>query len=168
MSLNNPSDEVQVVMEMMRIRQKEAELKASEDQRIWEEIMRIWQKKEDEKVHQLLIEAEATILLEIYNYDATMIENIKNIIKQYPNMHVIELCEIFMGKIHNNEVADKFMNINPDVKHRYRISRSIPPYLDDVYMDKYEVLIYNKQKEMYDRFILKCAREVKEQIANLK
>ena len=151
----NISNEVQELMEKMRVHKKEDKLKALEDKRLREEAMRIAQEMEDKKVRQLLIKAEATIRLEIENYDSEMIKCIKNKIRQYPNMHIIELCEMFMGKINKNDLADKF----PLNKLPYKIIHHIPPYITDVDMDKYDVLIYNKKKEIYDAFILKCRME---------
>lgn len=141
MAQSIPSDEVQALMETMRIRQNEDKVKALEAQRHREEAMRIWQEKEDEVVRQILIDAEATIRLEIENYNDATIEGIKNTIKEYPNMHIIELCEMFMGK---------------------RMRRNI----NGTPLDKYEVIIYNKRKEIYDAFILQCRMEVNNEIAS--
>ena len=131
-----PSDEVQALMETMRIRQNEDKVKALEAQRHREEAMRIWQEKEDEVLRKILIDAEATIRLEFENYNDVTIEGIKNTIKEYPNMHIIELCEMIMGKFNKND------------------------------LDKYEVIIYNKRKEIYDAFILQCRMEVNNEITS--
>jgi hypothetical protein len=125
-----PSDEVKAVMDKMRVQQGEAKLRALEQQRISEEDMRIFQEYQAKKAHQLLIEAEAQVRLEIENYDEACIQEIKNKIKQYPNMHNIELCDMFTGKIHPTS----------------------------------EIL--SKKKEIYDAFILKCRKEVEEEIAS--
>ena len=158
-----PSDEVQALMETMRIRQNEDKLKALETQRHREEEIRITKEVEDKKMCKLLIEAEAIMRLDIKNYDKETIEGIKRTIKGYPNMHIIELRDI----------------IGCNHKHDYSCSSGIcgvcglcllrahclKYYSNDPIFNRNK-LFHNKRKEIHYEFINELVREVNDEIAS--
>ena len=129
MAISIPSDKVKELMETMRVRQKE-------DKRLREEAARIAQEVEDKKMYQLLIEAEANMRLEIENYDEATIGEIKRKIKCYPNMCILELCQLFQGY----QYCTSDTNLNN--------------------------LIQIKKNELYYEFISQLVREINEEPAS--
>ena len=129
MAISIPTDKVKELMETMRVRQKE-------DKRLREEAARIAQEVEDKKMYQLLIEAEATMRLEIENYDEATIGGIKRVIKRYPNMRILELRKLFQGYQYCNSDT----NLNN--------------------------LIQTKRNELHYEFISHLVREIEEEPAS--
>jgi hypothetical protein len=152
MALSIPSDEVKAVMEIMRIRQEEAKVRALEEQRLREEEARIKQ-EEAKKVRQLLIEAEAIMRLDIENYDQVSIDNIKDTIKQYPNMHIIELRGM-IGSPHKNMYTCTSGNCGLCGLCILRMSM----------VDQNNPISLKRREIWYD-FIDQCVKEVQEEVA---
>jgi phosphoribosylaminoimidazole carboxylase (NCAIR synthetase) len=155
MVLSTPSAEVEALMETMRIRQRAERLKALEDERIRQEQERIRQEQEDKKTRALLIEAEATIRFEIENYDNATIEGIKNKIRNYPNMHIIELRDLISGYRYCTHGYKCKSDTNCKVCGNIRYMNR-----NDIHSFNQQISIQKKRKEIYDEFIAHCISEV--------
>jgi len=173
MALSIPSDEVKAVMEKMRVQQEEAKLRILEEQRLREEAARVKQEEEDTKPSKLLIQAEAEARLQ-YEFKSNHPgnESIKNSIKQYPNMHIIELRDLLSGYQYcQNDYKcisiDKFnVTCNTCCKACQIIQREYNCIRCDIGSLRRTILIQNKKKEIHYEFIDQCVKEVQEEIAS--
>lgn len=163
MELNVPSDEVNALMENTRIRQQ-AKLRAHEEHRLREEAARIKQEEEDKKPSKFLIETEANMRIDIENYDETDIQHIKNTIKSYPNMHIIELRD--MISCHNkNDYNCSSSDCGVCSMCIYRLC-IWKHYSHDPVLLKRQKSIQNKRKEIFYEYIDQCVKEIQEEIAS--
>lgn len=163
MAVSSPSDEVKALMETMRHRQKEGKLRALEEQRILEVKKRIWEEEEAKKVHQSVIQAEVNMRLDIENYDETVIQHIKNTIKSFPNVHIIELRD--MISCHNNNdygCSSSDCGVCSVCICRLCIWNH---YSDDPVLLKRQKSIKNKRKETFYEYIDQCVKEIQEEAA---